>query len=127
MSGVNIHDQVTEAWVPVRCCGLCPWPACQRVSLSVTTSEGVPPSTISRRATRSGLTSKRGANMGRKWPSRGDPDRVKTQVRMGAPPGTRTPNPQIKSLLLRSLILSELVPSDAGTCRDLPFCAGTYI
>jgi hypothetical protein len=53
--------------------------------------------------TRSGLTSKRRANIGRKRPPRGRPKWIKPQVRMGAPPGTRTPNPQIKSLLLCQL------------------------
>ena len=51
----------------------------------------------------------------------------KPQVRTGAPPGTRTPNPRIKSPLLSSILLPELVPSDDETCRYLPFCAGARI
>jgi hypothetical protein len=47
------------------------------------------------------------------WPQRGPtqdqkqgPGELKPQVRTGAPPGTRTPNPRIKSPLLRSSIPS---------------------
>jgi len=47
---------------------------------------------------------------------------MKPQVSTGAPPGTRTPNPRIKSPLLCSSFSSELVPGDANTCRELPFC-----
>ena len=64
------------------------------------------------------------------WPQSGpmqDQRRVgrgyNPQVTTGALPGTRTPNPQIKSPLLGSIFLPELLPSDAGTCRYLPFCA----
>jgi hypothetical protein len=31
--------------------------------------------------------------------------------------------PRIKSPLLYSILLPELVPTDAEICRDLPFCA----
>ena len=31
--------------------------------------------------------------------------------------------PQIKSPLLNSILLYELVPGDDDKCRDLPFCA----
>jgi hypothetical protein len=31
--------------------------------------------------------------------------------------------PRIKSPLLGSILLPELVPGDDGTCRHLPFCA----
>src|SRR2546426_3617242 len=48
---------------------------------------------------------------------------IKSQVSTGAPPGTRTPNPRIKSPLLCSILLSELLSSDNDTCRNLPFCA----
>jgi hypothetical protein len=37
--------------------------------------------------------------------------------------GIESLNPLIKSLLPCSIVLSELVSRDAGTCRDLPFCA----
>ncbi len=40
----------------------------------------------------------------------------------GAPPGTRTPNPRIKSPLLHSFILVEMLSFNAGTCRELSFC-----
>src|SRR5690242_9240115 len=48
--------------------------------------------------------------------------RLNGQVRTGAPPGTRTPNPRIKSPLLYSFFLLELLSSNAITCRELPFC-----
>jgi hypothetical protein len=55
------------------------------------------------RTTRSGLASKRGANMaGNRHPTRLK-RWLKHQVRTGAPPGTRTPNPRIKSPLLCQL------------------------
>jgi len=38
-------------------------------------------------------------------------------------PATGLMRPQIKSLLLSSILLPELVPGDDGTCRHLPFCA----
>jgi hypothetical protein len=44
------------------------------------------------------------------------------QVKTGAPPGTRTPNLRIKSPLLCSFILLELLSNNASTCQDLPFC-----
>jgi len=47
---------------------------------------------------------------------------MKPQVSTGAPPGTRTPNPRIKSPLLCSIFPSELVLGSAETCRELPFC-----
>ena len=47
---------------------------------------------------------------------------MKPQIITGAPPGTRTPNPRIKSPLLCSNFPSELVPDDADTYRELPFC-----
>ena len=46
----------------------------------------------------------------------------KRQVCTGAPPGTRTPNPRIKSPLLCSLILLELLSNNASTCQELPLC-----
>src|SRR5690348_18510816 len=47
---------------------------------------------------------------------------MEPQVSTGAPPGTRTPNPRIKSPLLYSFFLLELLSSNAITCRELPFC-----
>ena len=44
-----------------------------------------------------------------------------------APPGTRTPNPRIKSPLLCSFILFELLLSYADACRELPFCPAAGI
>jgi hypothetical protein len=41
----------------------------------------------------------------------------------GAPLGTRTPNPRIKSPLLSSIIILELLSSDDNVYRYLPFCA----
>jgi len=41
------------------------------------------------------------------------PGVVKPQVRTGAPPGTRTPNPRIKSPLLHSILLFELMSNNA--------------
>ena len=41
---------------------------------------------------------------------------------LGAPPGTSTPNPQIKSPLICSFILLDLLSRNASTCRELSFC-----
>ena len=49
---------------------------------------------------------------------------VKPQVRTGAPPGTRTPNPRIKSPLLSSILLFRQVSYGSVRCRDVPFPAG---
>jgi hypothetical protein len=38
------------------------------------------------------------------------------------PPGIRTPNPPIKSPLLCSILLSELLSNNDSTCRELLFC-----
>jgi len=46
---------------------------------------------------------------------------VKPQVSTGAPPGTPTPKPRIKSPLLCSYFASELAPVGTDTCRQLPF------
>ena len=65
--------------------------------------------------------------MGRKWPSRGDPDRVKPQVRTGAPPGTRTPNPRIKSPLLCSRLPRYYLRLYAHTSEDMSLpCRTSY-
>jgi hypothetical protein len=47
----------------------------------------------------------------------------KGQVRTGAPPGTRTPNPRIKSPLFGSILLLYLVPGCAGMCRPVRLTA----
>ncbi len=49
---------------------------------------------------------------------------LEPQVRTGAPPGTRTPNPRIKSPLLSSILLFHLVSYGIVQCRDVPFRAG---
>jgi len=56
------------------------------------------------------LTSDRRASTARKPGQNGhkSPEAGKLQVRIGAPPGTRTPNPRIKSPLLNSIYLDEL-------------------
>jgi hypothetical protein len=77
------------------------------------------------------LASKHGSSTaketGTKRAHKNRPGVIKPQVITGAPPGTRTPNPRIKSPLLSSILLPELLPSDDSTCRYLPFCAVTRI
>src|SRR5215831_8820327 len=63
------------------------------------------------------LPSTHGAHTGRKRPHKEDLGPTKPQVRTGAPPGTRTPNPRIKSPLLRVFEIASwcrlmLVPAD---------------
>lgn len=59
--------------------------------------------------------------MGTKRTRKKRPGVVKPQAKIGALPGTRTLNLRIKSQLLCSLLLSELLSNNANTCQDLPF------
>src|SRR6266516_1138352 len=52
------------------------------------------------------------------------PGAVKPQVNTGAPPGTRTPNPRIKSPLLSSILLFHPMSYSVFQRRDVPFRAG---
>ena len=86
-------------------------------------------------------TSHQGAITAQKRPPRGRMDGVKPQVRTGAPPGTRTPNPRIKSRCsgirfsrstrtftlaswrdMRNLleIQCRIVPGRGSCCRAVP-------
>ena len=52
---------------------------------------------------------------------------MESQVTMGAPPdvcrqGLEPPNQRIKSPLLSSIILLEMLSSNASMCRELLFC-----
>ena len=58
--------------------------------------------------------------MGTKRVHKKRPGAVKPQVRTGAPPGTRTPNPRIKSPLLRSSIQAVYQHLYASTLARYP-------